>query len=270
MAQLNLLVGDIPGNADLVIQAACYARDVQRAHAIVFPELTLTGYPPEDLLLRPELVRRVEDALVRISTAVTGIDVILGYPRATADGLFNSAGVIREGKIVAEYDKQFLPNYSVFDEKRYFEPGHEPCIFEIKGVPVAVTICEDIWEEVPAAQVAAAGARLILNLNASPYHYGKAPEREELLQRRAKENGLPILYVNLVGGQDELVFDGGSFVVDAKGELAQRGEYFAKAQMLVEVDATEGVVKRGDVSPQPGEEESIYQALVLGVRDYVA
>lgn len=268
LAQLNFLVGDISGNADLVIRAASHARDEQGADAIVFPELTLTGYPPEDLLLRPELIRRVEKALSRISAAVTGIDVILGYPRSTADGLFNSAGVMREGRIIAEYQKQCLPNYSVFDEKRYFVPGHAPCVFRMKGVPVGLTICEDIWEEAPAAQAAAAGARLILNLNASPYHCGKAPERERLLQRRARENGLPIAYVNLIGGQDELVFDGGSFVVDAKGGLIRRGEYFVEDRMLVEVDAVSGVVMPGSVAPEPGEEESIYRALVLGVRDY--
>ncbi len=268
LAQLNLLVGDIAGNADRVIQAARHARDKQHADAVIFPELTLTGYPPEDLLLRPELMRRVEEALARIAAATAGIDLILGYPRMQGGEMFNAAGVIREGEIVAEYHKQSLPNYSVFDEKRYFEPGSEPCLFEIKGLQVGLTICEDIWEEAPAAQAASAGARLLLNLNASHYHSGKAPEREQLLQQRASENGLPIIYVNLVGGQDELVFDGGSFVMDAQGELVQRSAYFCEDQPLVEIDA-EGVIKPGKIEVRPSEEAAIYSALVLGVRDYI-
>lgn len=269
LAQLNLLVGDIAGNADCVIEAALRARDRQGAHAIVFPELTLTGYPPEDLLLRPELTVRVERALERICRSAAGIDLILGYPRALRGRLFNTAGVIREGRIVAEYHKQYLPNYSVFDEKRYFVPGRDACVCDIRGVPVGITICEDIWETGPVAQAAAAGARLLLNLNASPFHGGKAPEREELVQKRARDNGIPIVYVNLVGGQDELVFDGGSFVVDARGELTQRCEFFAESQEIVEFDIGSRVAPRlGRVLPVPDQDRGVYSALVLGVRDY--
>jgi NAD+ synthase (glutamine-hydrolysing) len=179
--------------------------------------------------------------------------------------------VIQDGRIVAQYHKQLLPNYSVFDEKRYFEAGDSPCVFAIKGVDVGLTICEDIWKEAPAAQAVAAGARLLINLNASPYHYGKAPEREALLKRRARDNGVPVIYVNLVGGQDELVFDGGSFVVNAQGELTQRADYFVESQLLVEFDYGEDKVqpRPAEVAEEPGEEESIYRALVLGVRDYV-
>ncbi len=268
LAQLNLLVGDIAGNADRVIRAARHARDGQHADAVLFPELTLTGYPPEDLLLRPELIRRVEEALVRIGAATAGIDVILGYPRMQAGQLFNAAGLIRNGEVVAEYHKQRLPNYSVFDEKRYFQAGTKPCLLEIKGIPTGLTICEDIWEEGPAAQAAAAGAQLLLNLNASPYHRGKAPEREQLLQQRARENGLSIVYLNLVGGQDELVFDGGSFVVNARGDLVQRSAFFSEEQTLLEVGAG-GAVAPGRIEPAPGEEAGVYSALVLGVRDYI-
>jgi len=268
LAQLNLLVGDITGNANRVIQAARHARDKQHADAVIFPELTLTGYPPEDLLLRPELMRRVEAALLQIGAATAGIDVILGYPKMQGGQMFNAAGVIRDGGIVAEYHKQQLPNYSVFDEKRYFKAGSEPCLFEIKGLPIGLTICEDIWERAPAAQAAAAGARLLLNLNASPYHSGKAPEREELLQQRARENGLPIIYVNLIGGQDELVFDGGSFAVDAQGKLIQRSLFFSEDQPLLEI-STEGAIKPGKIEASPSEEAAIYSALVLGVRDYI-
>lgn len=272
LAQLDLLVGDVSGNADRVIEAACHARDSQRADAVVFPELTLTGYPPEDLLLRPELLQRVERELERICASLEGVDLILGYPRRMAGGaLANAAGLIRGGRIVAEYHKQFLPNYSVFDEKRYFEPGSGPCVFEIKRVNVGLTICEDIWKEGPAAQAVAAGAQLMLNLNASPYYYGKGQEREKLVQQRARENGIPIVYANLVGGQDELVFDGGSFAVNAQGELTQRVEYFSECQELVEFNLQNGrpQPRPAEVVPEPGEEESVYRALVLGVRDYV-
>jgi NAD+ synthase (glutamine-hydrolysing) len=271
LAQLNFLVGDIPGNTTKVISAACQARDEQGAHAIVFPELALTGYPPEDLLLRPELIQRVETALDVLRREISGIDVIVGYPRCKDGKLYNAAGVFRDGQIIAEYHKALLPNYSVFDEKRYFESGSDPCVFEIRGVPVGVTICEDIWYRLPASQAAENGARLLLNLNASPFHHGKAPERETLLKKRAVENDLPILYVNLVGGQDELVFDGGSFVVNAKGDLTQRTHYFRESIELVELDTDgEQVTPRpGVVTEHPGDEEGIYDALVLGVRDYV-
>ncbi|MGD2083241.1 MAG: NAD+ synthase [Chromatiales bacterium] len=270
MAQLDMLVGDVDGNAERVRQAALKATNEQGAHAIVFPELTLTGYPPEDLLLRRELIERVERALGRLCGEVRGIDVILGYPRASGGKLYNAAGVIRDGAIAAEYHKALLPNYSVFDEKRYFEPGAEPCVVDIRGVPVGVTICEDIWFAAPARRAAAAGARLLVNLNASPYHTGKAPEREQLVGTRAREAGVPILYVNLVGGQDELVFDGGSFVADAEGEIVQRCRFFDAEQAIVEIDTAETVRPvPGPVQDHPAELESIRRALVLGIRDYV-
>jgi NAD+ synthase (glutamine-hydrolysing) len=201
---------------------------------------------------------------------VSGIHLVVGYPRVVEGKRYNAAGVLRDGAIVAEYHKALLPNYSVFDEKRYFEPGGAPCVVDIKGTPVGLTICEDIWFPLPAARAREAGARLLLNLNASPFHKGKAPEREELVGKRANENGLPIVYVNLVGGQDELVFDGGSFAVDRQGRLAHRLDYFVEAQGLVEIGA-DGACR--DASGPPAaplaEEEAIYRALVLGVRDYV-
>jgi len=270
LAQRNLLVGDVDGNAEQVRQAAVRARDEQGAQAIVFPELALTGYPPEDLLLRPELLRRVESALERLADEVAGIDLVLGYPRALHGKLYNAAGVIRDGRVVAEYYKALLPNYSVFDEKRYFEPGGEPCVVKIGGVPTGITICEDIWFAAPAKRAADAGARLLLNLNASPFHVGKAPEREQLVGTRAREAGIPIVYLNMVGGQDELVFDGGSFVVDVKGELTQRSAFFVPCQDLVEVEIGEHPRPLpGEIVPYPPELESVRQAVVLGIRDYV-
>jgi len=269
MAQLDMLVGDVRGNAERVRQAAVRARDEQQAHAIVFPELTLTGYPPEDLLLRQELTERVDEALEKLCAVIEGIDVVVGYPRRKEDRLYNAAGVIRDGRIVGEYHKALLPNYSVFDEKRYFDPGGAPCVVEIQGIPVGITVCEDIWYAEPATSAAEAGARLLLNLNASPYHRGKAPEREELVCKRARETGLPILYVNLVGGQDELVFDGGSFVVDAQGELTQRCRYFEEESALVEIsEEPQPQPLGGTITPHPSEEEAVYRAIVLGVRDY--
>lgn len=267
LAQLNLLVGDITGNSKRVIDAARFARDEQGAHAVLFPELTLTGYPPEDLLLRSELIERVEHALEDICREVRGIDIVLGYPRCQDGKLYNAAGVIRDGEIIAEYFKALLPNYSVFDEKRYFEAGTESCVLELNGVPVGITICEDIWFKEPAAQAAAAGAKVLLNLNASPFHSGKAPEREDLIRKRIQETGLSIVYVNLVGGQDELVFDGGSFVLDANGALTQRAPFHQEAQPLVEFK--DCVPQPGDILSHPDELDGIYNTLVLGVRDYV-
>ncbi len=268
LAQLNLLVGDIAGNCRRVKDAALHARDKQGAHAVLFPELTLTGYPPEDLLLRSELIERVELALDEICREITGIDIILGYPRHKDGKLYNAAGVIRDGEIVAEYFKALLPNYSVFDEKRYFETGDQPCVVEINGVPVGLTVCEDIWYREPAVNAARAGAKVLLNLNASPFHTGKAVEREELVSKRCLENGIPIVYLNLVGGQDELVFDGGSFVMDAAGKLIQRSPFHQESQECVEF--SDGLSGSVAIASYPDELEGIYNTLVLGVRDYVA
>ena len=178
VAQLNLLVGDIDGNRDKVISATRAARDRQDIDLLVFPELTLTGYPPEDLLLRPELTDRTQDALTQIVAETQGIALVLGYPKASVGGLFNVAGLVSNGRILAEYAKQLLPNYSVFDEKRYFRPGKAPCVLDFKGVRIGLSVCEDIWEEGPTRQAVEAGAELLININASPYHEGKAPERE--------------------------------------------------------------------------------------------
>jgi len=270
VAQLNLLVGDVDGNRDQVIAAANAARDGQKADLLVFPELTLTGYPPEDLLLRPELTERIQAALARIAAETRGIALILGYPKAALGGLFNVAGLVSDGQVSAEYAKQLLPNYGVFDEKRYFQPGNGPGILEFKGIRIALTVCEDIWEEGPTRQAAVAGAELLININASPYHLDKAPEREALVQLRAQEHGIPIIYANLVGGQDELVFDGGSFVVDAAGNLTHRAPYFEAASLAVDMDLTHRPRPLpGAVAPVLEREEAVYRALVLGVRDYV-
>ena len=271
MAQIDTLVGDVDGNSDKIIAAAERAREEFAADAILFPELALCGYPPEDLLLRPGLSLRVVHGLERIKRSVAGIDIIVGYPRRATGGLYNAASLLRDGRIIATYHKQHLPNYSVFDEKRYFKRGDGPCVVEIKGVPVAIVICEDVWLPQPLQQARDAGARMVLVLNASPYRIDKGREREEVLRQRAQENGLPALYVNLVGGQDELVFDGESFVIDARGDVTQRAPAFQEGLYPVDLEVTEaGVVPRpGSCAPVLSEEASVYQALVLGVRDYV-
>lgn len=272
IAQLDFLVGDVAGNARKIIEAAGRARDEHRADAILFPELALTGYPPEDLLLRPGLQRAVEQALNAIQSQVSGIDIVLGFPERTEVGLFNAAALLRDGARVTTYHKCQLPNYGVFDEKRYFLEGDRPCVVEIAGVSVGLTICEDIWYSLPVTNAKQAGAQLILNLNASPYHRNKHHERAAELQKRVRETGLPVVYANLVGGQDELVFDGGSLVMAANGAITQQAPAFAEGlyPVMFSVDAA------GVVTPQPGEQapaydevESVYRALVLGVRDYV-
>lgn len=268
MAQVNLKVGDIHGNVERIIAAARQARDELQGDLIVFPELSLCGYPPEDLLLRSSMQRRIEQGLQRIRQEIAGIHVLVGFPWLEEGRRYNACAVYRDGAELAFYRKQQLPNYRVFDEKRYFEPGDSAAVFDYQGVPIGVTICEDIWFAEPMARARAAGARLMLNLNASPFHGGKQPEREAVVGERAREGGMPVVYVNQVGGQDELVFDGHSFVVDAQGQVSQRAPAFVEGLYPVIIDAA--------LQPQPAElapvaslEASVYDALVLGVRDYV-
>ena len=266
LAQINLLVGDIAGNARRVID--CAERLRGKADIVVFPELTLTSYPPEDLLLRPACDTRIAAALQEIAHAAVGITLVVGYP-ALRDGVsYNAAGVLRDGVVEVEYRKMKLPNYSVFDEHRYFEAGANAAVFDQGGTRFGVSICEDIWYDQPVQRAASAGAQVLLNLNASPFHQGKAMQRETLVAERAARFGVAVLYVNLVGGQDELVFDGGSFVVDARGRLRQRSAFFEEAETLVMLEA--GVPQPASVQPFPGTEEEVYRALVMGTRDYVA
>ncbi len=270
MAQLNFHVGDIDGNAARVIEAARRARDELGGDVVVFPELTLSGYPPEDLLLRQGFQLRVLEGLERVKREVRGIDVVLGYPRPATGGLFNAASLLRDGQVVGTYHKQHLPNYSVFDEKRYFAAGAEACVIDIKGVPTALTICEDIWDPTPAARAREAGAKLILNLNASPFHLAKCREREAVVRQRVQENGLPVVYVNLLGGQDELVFDGESFVMAADGTVTQRAHAFEEGLFAVDIEIGEAFRPQpAAVADHLSEEASAYQALVLGTRDYI-
>ncbi|BAO45273.1 NAD+ synthase [Thiolapillus brandeum] len=268
LAQTNCTVGDIKGNTRQIMALAVRARDVLGAGAVIFPELCLCGYPPEDLLLRPEFLDDVEQALDTICQQIQGIDLVIGYPRRKAGRLYNAAGVIHDGEIIAEYFKTELPNYSVFDEKRYFSPGDQACVVEVAGIPVGLSVCEDIWYTGPARKAAEVGARLILNLNASPYQAGKGREREQVVAQRARETGLPVVYVNLVGGQDELVFDGGSFCMNGQGSMCQRSRFFGEALDVLLLD-DHGVPLEAEIAQCPDEESMVYAALVLGVRDYV-
>ena len=270
LGQLNLLVGDVDGNVAKMIAAARRARDELKADLVLFPELALTGYPPEDLLLRSDLSVRVELGLGEMLKSISGIDVLVGHPKRQYGKLFNAASLLRGGRVAATYFKHILPNYGVFDEKRYFADGTDPCVLDVKGIPMGVTICEDIWEHGPVEQAVNAGARLVLNVNASPFHRRKGQERFDVVARRARANGVPILYLNLVGGQDELVFDGDSFVVNGRGEMTQRAPAFEEGLYLVEADIDGHTVPDlENISPDLSEEASVYSALVLGVRDYI-
>ena len=271
LAQMNPVVGDILGNTCRVLDSIATARE-QGARAIVFPELVLTGYPPEDLLLRPSLQPRLEKALAKVAQAATDIYVIVGYPWASDEKLFNAAGVFFNGKKIAEYCKQELPNYRVFDEKRYFTAGEKTCVFDLDGVQTALLICEDIWQEKPAQAARDAGAECLLVLNASPFHVDKQHEREAMLAARAQEVALPILYCNAVGGQDELVFDGGSCAVSAQGEVIARAALFAETHLSVVIDKKTKGVQLSAPAPLatiPNTDAAIYKALVCSVRDYV-
>ena len=262
----------INGNTDKIIATIQQIRKANSPDIIVFPELALTGYPPEDLLLRPSIRVRVQNALERIMVEVQEFYVVVGYPRGDGESLFNVAGVIHKGKLIAEYEKQMLPNYQVFDEKRYFEAGDCATVFDLNGVPTALTICEDIWHEGPMSQAKVAGAKLMLNINASPYHLNKEQERIALLKTRALEGEMPIVYANMVGGQDELVFDGGSMVVDDCGGLSFAAPTFVEDTYYVDFSVTDQGVPAVDLPALTTSRTllaSVYEALVLGVRDYV-
>ena len=269
IAQINLLVGDIETNAARILEWTQRARDEMQADVIIFPELALTGYPPEDLLLRPGLYERVNGALALLKKNVSGITALVGYPEKTDKGSYNSVAALNEGKCTTVARKSHLPNYGVFDEKRYFISDDKNCIFTVNGVQIGVCICEDIWYAEPVKNVVDSGAQLILNLNASPFHAQKTHEREDIIRQRVHEVNVPIVYANMVGGQDELIFDGQSFVVDAKGKLSHRFAAFEETLELVKFDNQSLKPIESTIVPALSEEASVYQALVTGVRDYV-
>lgn len=267
VAQLNCVVGDLDHNAALILDAAHRAAE-QGADLLLTPELALCGYPPEDLLLRPDFHRACAQALARIAAeAPRDLAVLVGHPHASGECRYNAASVIRGGRVEATYFKMRLPNYEVFDEERYFDAGTQPLVVDVRGVKVGVNICADVWEPGAAEAAAAAGAQLLAVLNASPYHLNKPVTREQVVAERVLATGIPVVYCNLVGGQDELVFDGASFALDRRGRLAWRAPHCREHFATVEFSAGDIVARA--LPPVTTVEQDCYEALVLGVRDYL-
>ena len=264
-AQINSTVGDFAGNAAR-IRAALEKARAGGAKLVVTPEMALCGYPAEDLWLRDDFCDQCTAELMRLAPHCQDIGVVVGYPHREGRSRYNAAALLRGGRIEAFYFKQKLPNYAVFDERRYFEPGNRPCVFEVEGRKVAVTICEDLWFPEPAAQAKAAGAAILVSINASPFHRTQLAERYTRMGARVKETGLPLLYVHGVGGQDELVFDGASFAFDAEGLPSYQAETFLESVDVVEFD---GARVKGPMARPHTEEEILYRALLTGLRDYV-
>ena len=280
VAQLNFVVGDMAGNAQKIIEAARtgYQRGVR---LLLTPELSICGYAAEDLFLRPSFIRACDDALKTITTALAdlkGLHVVVGHPSGgdsrtrsvSVVQRFNRASVLSEGQVVAFADKRELPNYQVFDERRYFTPGHSTCVFEVGGWRVGLLICEDAWFEAPAADALAAGAQMLAVVNASPFHVGKGGEREATMRQRCEQTGLPLVYAHLVGGQDEVVFEGRSFVLGAHGEVLGRAHSFQEQAFDVGFDRSAGAMRiQAPLAVPQSLESDLWHALVLGVRDYI-
>lgn len=272
MAQMNPTVGDVAGNTRKVLELTKEALHQHRADVIVFPEMCLTGYPPEDILLRPGLYPQVQAALDTLCEARLPVAMVVGYPMMDAlEERFNMAAWVYEGQLQAVYMKQFLPNYGPFDEKRYFAPGEQACVIEHKGVRFGLLICEDVWKPTAVERTVAAGAEVLLNMNASPFHAKKQADRLQVVRRRIDEFGKPVLYVNQVGGQDELVFDGASFAMDAEGDVLVQAEAFKTALCPVSLvrQRDNVVILPGEQAALPETTERLYQALVTGTRDFI-
>jgi NAD+ synthetase len=267
LAQINCTVGDLHGNAARILDYAGRARD-RGADLVLTPELSLCGYPPEDLLLREGFYRDCRSELDSLAAKITGVTAVVGFPELAGNGKrYNAAAVIRDGRVVAVARKHDLPNYEVFDEKRYFSAWDEPCILELKGVRFGLTICEDVWWPEAPAMAKAAGAEVILSINASPYHKRKQSGRHKVFCEWIRTSGLPMVYVNLVGGQDELVFDGASCVLDREGTVVQQAPYFEESLELAVFEGARPVP--GPVSKELPLEAEVYAALVTGTRDYL-
>jgi len=266
IAQINCMVGDLAGNVEKIIASANQAK-AQGATLLVTPELSLCGYPPEDLLLRADFLEACHVQLLKLSISLNGMTVIVGHPHQVGESCYNAASILQDGKIIATYHKHALPNHSVFDEKRYFKAGDEATIFEHHGVKISVLICADVWESNPAFLAKIAGAELLVALNASPFHMEKQSTRLEVLRERVLETKLPIIYANMVGGQDELVFDGGSFVLNATGDLTHQLPAFESGLAIIEFADSQPL--SAAIAPHLSVEASVYNALKLGLHDYV-
>ena len=269
--QENPIVGDIEGNLNLAISAIEDLSSNGSPDIFLFSEMFITGYPPEDLILRDDLLKHAYDAVKRLSEVKPESFVVIGYPKKEGDLIYNCAGVLRNHSIITEYKKQELPNYEVFDEKRYFEPGSSPGIFEVSGLRVALSVCEDIWHEKVIKQAYDNKADLILNINASPYHLKKIENRKELLINHSSKYSLPIVYANQIGGQDELVFDGTSMAIDGRGKQVIQLAKFKKDLKTIIFEDKEGCLEAHSemIIPDDNELEEVYQALVVGARDYI-
>jgi NAD+ synthase (glutamine-hydrolysing) len=272
LAQLDLLVGDVHGNATRVVNTARQVRADLGADLVLFPELSLSGYPPEDLLFHRGFRRQIEHGLAKVREEVQGISVMLGFPEYAGKAIYNAAALISGGMVAAIYRKAELPNYKVFDEKRYFQAGAQPTVVDVDGFRCGLLVCEDVWEPEPAQLARSDGAELLVVINASPYEIHKQREREEVARARVLDVGLPMAYVNAVGGQDELIFDGNSFVMNADGAVVMRAPAFREGTYAVDF-VREGrgrvVPQAGHLEPELTDEASVYGALVVGVRDYV-
>ena len=279
VAQLNFVVGDMTGNARKIIDASKTAYS-QGARLVLTPELAICGYAAEDLLLRPAFIDACDDALKTVARELAGLKdlhVVVGHPdgggvrskSVAINRRFNRASVICEGQVLASYAKQELPNYQVFDERRYFTSGHEPCVFEVQGVRIGLLICEDAWFEGPALQAQQAGAQVLAVLNASPFHVGKGLEREDQMRKRVQACGLPLVYAHLVGGQDEVVFEGRSFAIKAQGQVVARAPAFVEDLQVLGISTNPVQFEPSCLAPSGSVEADLWHALVLGVRDYL-
>jgi len=266
IAQINCMVGDLVGNANKIAEYAARAQ-AAGADLLITPELSLCGYPPEDLLLRPDFHRACERELAALAARIRGIALIVGHPLQVGDDSYNAASLLQDGAVSETYRKHRLPNYEVFDEQRYFVSGEEPCVIDVQGLRCGINICADVWEEGAAEAARAAGAEVLLVLNASPYHLSKQARRYEVLRERIEGIGIPVIYANMVGGQDELVFDGASFALDRHGRLTHQLPQFVEALEFIEI--VDGDVQPGAVTVARPLEAEVYDALTLGVRDYL-
>ena len=270
LAQFDFPVGAVARNGERVRELMREARAEHGAQLVVFPELTLSGYPPEDLLLRPSFLAACEHELAEVAKEANGIAACVGHPHALGE-VYNATSLLADRGVAFTAHKQVLPNYTVFDEKRYFRPGHDSTVTDFAGVRVGWLVCEDIWEPEPAALAASKGAELLIVINASPFDLAKSAQREELLVRRARENNVAIAYLNLVGGQDDLLFDGASLLVEPDGRVAARAPVFVDALLLAEFDSAARKFNAVDwpVETDTSREARVYAGLVRGIRDYV-
>ena len=271
LAQLDLAVGDISGNTKLIIDSCEKAKNQHNADLIIFPELSISGYPPEDLLLHSGFKRRIKNALNIIKEEVAGISALIGFPDYSDDSIYNACAVFRDKEEIVKYRKEALPNYSVFDEKRYFTSDEQPTVFELKGKKIGINICEDIWHKSAAMKVKELGAEIIIVINGSPFEKDGQSKRENIVKQRALQTGLPIVYLNMIGGQDELVFDGSSFIMSKNGEIKYRATSFEESMDLFEFELinNECVPIKSNISSKLRVEESVYKALVRGTKDYI-